>query len=66
MAIVVNGKPRQVPAQLTVSGLIELLRLQPSLVAVECNGEVVRRREHAEVELRPGDRLEVVTFVGGG
>lgn len=66
MAITVNGQLRCVPAQISVRELILFLRLEPSLVAVERNGEVVPRRTHEEVRLAPGDRLEVVTFVGGG
>lgn len=62
----VNGKPRQLPAGTTVRGLLETLRLEPGLCAVERNGEVVPRREHDQVTLQAGDQLEVVTFVGGG
>lgn len=62
----VNGEPRRLASGTTVIGLVESLGLQPAQVAVERNGEVVPRRTHAEVTLQSGDRLEVVTFVGGG
>lgn len=62
----VNGELRRLASGTTVIGLVESLGLQPGQVAVERNGEVVPRRTHAEVTLQPGDRLEVVTFVGGG
>lgn len=64
--ISVNGQPRRLPAQTSLLGLLALLRLEPSSVAVERNGEVVPRREHGNVTLCGGDVLEVVTFVGGG
>lgn len=65
IAITVNGEARQVPAGTTVAGLIALLGL-PGKVAVERNLDVVPRAEHAETPLAAGDRLEIVTFVGGG
>jgi thiamine biosynthesis protein ThiS len=65
-ALQVNGAPRTVPAGATVAELVRLLELPADRVAVERNGWVVPRREWAEVQLADGDRLEVVTFVGGG
>ena len=62
----VNGTVHQVPAGCTVARLVELLEVSAPRVAVERNGEVVPRRQWAEVLLAEGDRLEVVTFVGGG
>ena len=64
--LLVNGEARDVPDGLTVSKLLEILGTESSLVAVEVNTEVVRRARHAEAALRDGDRVEVVTFVGGG
>ena len=64
--IVVNGEPKTVPAGLTVLTLIEHLGLGGKRVAVERNREVVPRAQHGEVALAADDRLELVTFVGGG
>lgn len=61
----VNGEPRSVEAGTTVADLLAELELS-GRVAVERNREVVPRDRHDRVELGPGDRLEVVTFVGGG
>lgn len=66
IAIVVNGLDRQVPAGTTVLGLIEELGLAGRKVAVERNREIVPRARHAEEQLADGDRVELVTFVGGG
>ncbi len=65
--IVVNGLPREVqgPAP-TVASLLGELALAGRRVAVEVNGRVVPQPEHATCALRGGDRVEVVTFVGGG
>lgn len=66
IAIVVNGGERQVPAGTTVLALLELLGLAGKKVAVEKNREVVPRAQHATELLADGDRVELVTFVGGG
>lgn len=66
MKIHVNGEPREVAAGSTLAGLLSELGVAQPHVAVELNLEVVPRAQHAETELRDGDRLEVVTLVGGG
>jgi sulfur carrier protein len=64
--IVINGQPRPVNEGTTVATLISELGLAGRPVAVERNREVVPRAQHASTVLAAGDRLEVVTFVGGG
>ena len=66
MQIVVNGSPREVAAGLSIASLLQELRIEPKQVAVEVNLQLVPRGRHAEHTLSPGDRLEVVTLVGGG
>ena len=64
--VVINGQQRQVIAGTTISALIAELGLGDRPVAVERNREVVPRAQHASTVLAAGDRLELVTFVGGG
>jgi sulfur carrier protein len=64
--VVINGQSRTVNAGTTVAALIAELGLGDRKVAVERNREVVPRAQHATTILADGDRLEVVTFVGGG
>jgi len=66
IAVTVNGEARQVPAGTTVLALVQMLGLGGRPVAVEKNREVVPRARHADEVLADGDRLELVTFVGGG
>jgi sulfur carrier protein len=66
MVVTVNGEARDVPEGVTVRGLVELLGLSDGPVAVERNGEVVPRAEHARTALAAGDAVEIVHFVGGG
>jgi sulfur carrier protein len=66
MRIQVNGQPRDIDSGSTVAKLLDNLGVTQPHVAVELNLEVVPRAEHARTILREGDRLEVVTLVGGG
>ena len=64
--VVINGEQRTVAEGTTVLGLIAELGLAGKPVAVERNREIVPRANHGTTLLAAGDRLEVVTFVGGG
>jgi sulfur carrier protein len=64
--IVVNGEPRSVASGTTLAQLLETLRLDPRSLAVELNLDVIPRGRHAQCVLQDGDRLEIVTLVGGG
>jgi thiamine biosynthesis protein ThiS len=64
--VTVNGAARSVPERCTIAHLLEILEVDPARVAVEKNHEVVPRATWREALLADGDRLEVVTFVGGG
>jgi thiazole synthase/sulfur carrier protein len=66
IAIEVNGETRQVPDGASVADLLALLGLAAPKVAVERNLEIVPRSAWASTRLAPGDRLEVVHFIGGG
>jgi sulfur carrier protein len=62
----VNGVERELAEGTTVAGLVAALGLCPGEVAVERNQRIVPRAEHARTVLAAGDRIEVVTLVGGG
>jgi sulfur carrier protein len=64
--ILINGESRELPNNLTISEAILLLGLTGKRIAVECNGEIVPRSQHAEHDLHEGDRIEIVAAVGGG
>jgi sulfur carrier protein len=66
MEIIVNGQPRQTVEAFTIADLLEELQLSGKPVAVEVNLNLVPKQRHAEHRLAPGDRLEIVTLVGGG
>ncbi len=66
MTIVLNGQPTDVPDGVTVRALVERLGLGTAAAAAEVNQRLVPRREHDTRVLSPGDRVEIVTLVGGG
>ena len=66
MRIRLNGTERELAEGTTVAGLLEELDLATGPVAVERNHELVPRGRRSDTELVEGDRVEVVTLVGGG
>ena len=61
-----NGEDRDVPAGLSVHGLLEWLELNPALVVVEANRVILERDSYSGIPVSHGDTLELVHFVGGG
>ncbi len=66
MEILVNGDRRTIGEGTTVRSLLHELSLPESRVAVERNRSLVRKTEFGSTSLAEGDRIEIVTFVGGG
>jgi len=66
LEIKINGETRQFPAAQTVSELIEHLGYSGKRIAIERNGEIVPKSQHASTALCSGDQLEIVVAVGGG
>ena len=66
MEVLVNGQPRPIAEGTTIERLLGELGLAGKHAAVEVNRQLVPRARHAEFRLGDGDRLEIVTLVGGG
>ena len=66
MKVTVNSQEVEVPGEASVADLVMQLGLSGRPVAVERNRELVPRSQHAAAHLAEGDRLEIVTAVGGG
>jgi len=64
--VTVNGEARQVAPGTSVQGLLLLLGLEPTKIAVERNLEIVPKSQYEATILSEGDRIEIVQFVGGG
>ena len=66
MTVTVNGKPMELPAGLTIDGLLAHLKVRREFTAVALNREVTQRARYAETKLQHGDKLEIVHPMGGG
>lgn len=64
--VIVNGSPTSIPERCTVRQLLTILKLDTMPAAVERNKLVIPRRAHESTTLNAGDRIEIVTLVGGG
>lgn len=64
--IMLNGKPEEVADGISLMALLEAKGVNTRLVAVELNRRILSRDEFAATQLRTGDVVEVVIFVGGG
>jgi len=66
MKLIINGDSHDFPDGLTLAALIAQLGMKVDRVAVELNLEIVSREQWEATQLKDGDRLEIVHFVGGG
>ena len=64
--MLINGQEQTFPQPLTLQELLHNLGYRTNLVAVERNGAIVKRSEYASTMLTDADKLEIVSFVGGG
>lgn len=62
----VNGEPFRCSPEMSLPQVLEQLGLNPRLVAVEYNGEILHRQYWEQTTVKERDRLEIVTIVGGG
>lgn len=67
--LTINGVARELEtleSPSTLAAVVEALKLKSDRIAVELNSEIARRDAWSSAEIRSGDRLEIVHFVGGG
>lgn len=66
MQVEINGERKTIPEGLDVAAMVRHLGLDPRMVVVERNRDILRREQLPDVSVAPGDRFELVHFVGGG
>lgn len=66
MEIIVNGEKQTLGQDMTLGQYLQANGYNLLRVAVERNGDIVSRQSYDSCVLEPGDRLEIVSFVGGG
>lgn len=66
IALQVNGETKTCPENTRLPDFLQQVGLNPQLIAIEYNGEILTRALWATTTLQSNDRLEIVTIVGGG
>jgi len=66
MRIFINGVLKEIAGGLTVKKLLDTLKLNSEAIAVELNLEVVSKKEYDAKHVKEGDKIEIISFVGGG
>ena len=66
ISVEINGEHREIPAGLSITGLLEFLAVDAGRVAIELNRNIVRKPDWELTWIEAGAQIEVVMFVGGG
>jgi len=66
IAVVINGKPRQIPPNLNLLELLKHLEIDTQRVAIELNRNIIRKPDWPTTPVEPNCEIEIVMFVGGG
>jgi len=66
LQIQVNGEPRRCRTGSTIGDLLRELDIKTERVAVELNLEILNRKDFDQRGLNEGDRVEILSFIGGG
>jgi len=66
MRLKLNGTISEFQDGITLSGLLQDLKIEPERVAVEVNLKVIKKKDYPDIILKDGDSIEIVNFVGGG
>ena len=64
--ITVNGKQMQVITKLSVKSLITKLNMPLNKIAIELNKKIIDKKKISKIQLKKGDKIEIVHFIGGG
>ncbi|MFQ5874967.1 MAG: sulfur carrier protein ThiS, partial [Dehalococcoidia bacterium] len=65
ITLTVNGKERQIDGPTNLVSFLEANKIEPRLIAIEYNGEIIKREEWAKTTIGAGDKLEIVHMVAG-
>lgn len=66
MELTINGKIKEYQSGITVQQLLRLSEIPPERVVIELNRNILSADMHDKTELRHGDTIELIQFVGGG
>jgi len=66
MMISINNKQMDLPKNITVSSLLEILGIESKFIAVEINMAIIPKSEFESYKLQENDNVEIINPVGGG
>ena len=66
ITLTVNGKQRELDGPVSLTSFLEANNIEPLLIAIEHNGEIIKRDKWDNITLNAGDKLEIVHMVAGG
>ena len=64
--ITVNGKQIQIIPKLSIRNLITKLKMPVNKIAIELNKKIIDKKRISKIQLKKGDKIEIVHFIGGG
>ena len=64
--ITVNGKQMQIIPKFSLKSLIIKLKMPLNKIAIELNKKIVDKKRISKIQLKKGDKIEIVHFIGGG
>ena len=64
--ITLNGKPQEIQAGMTVTALLVKWKMKPELVTVEINENILQKLDYESTEIKNGDKVEFIFYMGGG
>ncbi len=64
--IIVNGKQMQVIPKFSLKSLIAKLKIPLNKIAIELNKKIIDKKKISKIQLKRGDKIEIVHFIGGG
>ena len=64
--IIVNGKQMQVIPKFSLKSLIAKLKIPLNKIAIELNKKIIDKKKISKIQLKKGDKIEIVHFIGGG
>ena len=64
--ISVNGKQMQIIPKLSMKNLIVKLKMPENKIAIELNNKIIDKKQISKIQLKKGDKIEIVHFIGGG
>ena len=64
--ITVNGKQIQIIPKFSLKSLITKLKMPLNKIAIELNKKIIDKNRISKIQLKKGDKIEIVHFIGGG